>query len=325
MAETVEIVFDDKVIKGKDLTKFTQLMDQYLQAYNSTVGTSSNPNILINPDLAINQQGIETYTSIGGKNNLLVDGWVFHISAGTTYDVPSKTITIPQSEAGHWYGIEQTIKTTSRISTGFVTLSASVTTTVDVYMRLIYEELDNAGSLGANEKLIPAGYNGIVSLTGEIPDGTHLCAIQLSNIAHATDGGSVKVDWVKLERGSVATRFTPPNPTEELVKCQRYFQISEDVGSVVGTVIALSSTTGVAVVPVPVSMESIPSIALNAISLIGVGSLNTGDITITGIDADTISMGSGTVSFNITATDLVAGATYLMKIGDGGYLIHNCR
>ena len=33
------------------------------------------------------------------------------------------------------------------------------------------------------------------------------------------------INWWKLEVGSVATEFSPPSIAEELVKCQRYYQI----------------------------------------------------------------------------------------------------
>ena len=36
--------------------------------------------------------------------------------------------------------------------------------------------------------------------------------------------GSVKLNWAKLELGSVATPFVPPDPATELAKCQRYYQ-----------------------------------------------------------------------------------------------------
>lgn len=320
MAETVEIVFDDKVIKGKDLTRFTQLMDQYLQTFSITAGTSSNPNLLINPDLSINQQGITEYTSIYNDYTPIVDGWKLHQDAGCVYNAETKTFTIPQSDTNVWHGIIQDVESTSDI-TGTVTVSANITTDVDIYLRLTY---GNSMSDGAHV-LVPAGHSGVVSVTCNIPDGYHLLTVQLTTFRSATSGGNVTVNWIKAEKGTTATKFTPPNPTEELIKCQKHFQISETPGTVVGTVIALSSTSGVALIPIPVSMNSIPSVALSSISLIGVGSLNDGDVTITGVDGDSIALGSGTVSFNITATDLVAGATYLMKIGDGGYLILSCR
>ena len=31
------------------------------------------------------------------------------------------------------------------------------------------------------------------------------------------------ISWVKLEKGSISTQFVPPDPTTELLKCQRYF------------------------------------------------------------------------------------------------------
>ena len=34
---------------------------------------------------------------------------------------------------------------------------------------------------------------------------------------------NIKIKWIKLELGSVATPFVPPDPASELLKCQRYY------------------------------------------------------------------------------------------------------
>ena len=48
---------------------------------------------------------------------------------------------------------------------------------------------------------------------------------QTKTFSITTDGESAIISWAKLEIGSVATPFSPPNPTTELIKCQRYYQI----------------------------------------------------------------------------------------------------
>lgn len=39
-----------------------------------------------------------------------------------------------------------------------------------------------------------------------------------------TDGESAVISWAKLEIGSAATAFTPPDPATELLKCRRYYR-----------------------------------------------------------------------------------------------------
>ena len=42
------------------------------------------------------------------------------------------------------------------------------------------------------------------------------------------NGINVTIKRVKLEVGSCSTPFVPPNPAEELLKCQRYYEQSEE-------------------------------------------------------------------------------------------------
>ena len=43
-------------------------------------------------------------------------------------------------------------------------------------------------------------------------------------MARLTKGSSCKIEWMKLEQGSIATPFITPNRAEEFVKCCRFFQ-----------------------------------------------------------------------------------------------------
>ena len=62
---------------------------------------------------------------------------------------------------------------------------------------------------------------GIVKLTVTVPSNAVSFAVDIG----VAPNSSVDVEWAKLEIGSVATEFSPPNIAEELPKCQRYYQI----------------------------------------------------------------------------------------------------
>lgn len=187
------------------------------KAIEAAATVISNPNLLINPLLDINQRGQEEYTQ---RNAYTVDGWMLHASVGNVFNAAAKTLTFPQSDTAAWYGIIQPVEYDLAGET--VTVSANVETDVDVYVRVTH------GTSASREfyKLIPAGFSGIVSLTADIPDtATSPFSVQFTNRNEPTAGGTVKPGWVKLEFGSVATPFIPPDPAMELVKCQRYYQV----------------------------------------------------------------------------------------------------
>ena len=48
---------------------------------------------------------------------------------------------------------------------------------------------------------------------------------QTKTFSITTDGESAIISWAKLEIGSAATAFLPPDPATELLKCMRYYEI----------------------------------------------------------------------------------------------------
>lgn len=97
----------------------------------------------------------------------------------------------------------------------------------------------------------------------------------------AIESSTIVIDWVKLERGSVATPFTPKGYGAELVECYRYFwKSSMQVNMFQTTAGAFYRNT----VYFPIAMRAIPTV--------------------------TITSSTGTVSVNATTDDAVkfAGA-----------------
>ena len=70
---------------------------------------------------------------------------------------------------------------------------------------------------------------------------------------------SFTAEWAKLELGSIATPFVPPDPATELTKCQRYY-----IGSpLIGTPITKQGNTLVFLFPIPTTMRINPSLLVS--------------------------------------------------------------
>lgn len=156
------------------------------------IGTKiSNPNLLINPDFKINQRGQTEYTSDG----YTVDRW--RVINGNATVLDSGGVTIHSaSSGGTWF----TQKFEKELE-GVFTLSVKVS------------------SISGKVNLTNSSNSVIITSAG-------IYSVTLSNLSEFNmfieTGTSVTFEWAKLEKGSIATPFVAPNPTEELAKCKRY-------------------------------------------------------------------------------------------------------
>lgn len=64
---------------------------------------------------------------------------------------------------------------------------------------------------------------GNFAATVSVESGTATASYNDSTKTFTIVGNSAVLNWAKLEYGSVATPFIPPDPASELLKCQRYF------------------------------------------------------------------------------------------------------
>lgn len=178
------IIHDGKGTKRSTLTQLSEYM-----------GTKfSNPNLLINPDFKINQRGQESYTISGFEYT--VDRWRI---SGCTVSVSDNGLTIQNVDSsGSWISqkFEKELK-------GVFTLSVKVS------------------SISGKVHLTNSDNSVIITSAGI--HSTTLSGLSEFNMFVET-GSSVTFEWAKLEKGSIATPFVAPNPTEELMKCQRYYK-----------------------------------------------------------------------------------------------------
>lgn len=153
----------------------------------------SNPNLLINPDFKINQRGQTSYTA--GGFNYTVDRWR---SSSKTVTVSDSGLTI-QTDDEAWFT----------------------------------QKLEKAIEENATLSIKVSAINGKISLsppTNEIfITSPGVYSITLSNVEefnlYLFANTSVTIEWTKLEKGTVATPFVAPNPTDEMLKCQRYYRV----------------------------------------------------------------------------------------------------
>lgn len=168
----------------------------------------SNPNLLINPDLKINQRG-QTEWSTGNTTNVYtVDGW---------YSKRSNITTNGEGLSVAWDGvngtegwIQQKIETTALFGR-----TATLSFCVDGETFVVTDAMP---AVADTSKYVTLSENIVAAFTNHAGESASVVILYKSAMP-------VTIEWAKLELGSIATPFTPPNPATELAKCQRYYQI----------------------------------------------------------------------------------------------------
>lgn len=170
---------------------------------------ASNPNLLINSWFGsgvVNQRGQTTYPAASGASNTIdcwktVDG--FELTVNDDY------ITLSNGDSLWHKYFKQMIEGLKRFSGQTATISAKVRYSTGDYYLVSEKHID------------PSSDWQIVSRTITLSDADDLTFIY----GGYGVSGSIDVMWIKLELGSIATPFCPPDPATELAKCQRYYQI----------------------------------------------------------------------------------------------------
>ena len=176
----------------------------------------SNPNLLINPDFRVNQRGQAEYTS-----GCTVDRWY---SPGKCSAAPisggvklTSTVTASSTTHAFWQDFE------FPLPPGKYTLSLKAADVTGVWAARIRtvtaagDYVDSYYTLALRE--------GVNKVSVDLPDGEYISAVSIGFNKGTEAGNSLKLAWAKLESGSLATPFVPPDPATELAKCQRYYQM----------------------------------------------------------------------------------------------------
>ncbi|MBQ8613734.1 MAG: hypothetical protein IJ416_05910 [Ruminiclostridium sp.] len=202
-------------------------------------GNISNPNLLINPDFSINQRGQTEYL----QSSYTVDHWrTDSRSTLQLLESGAKRIYASDAYSGEWRAFAQYVENLSLTDT--YTISVKVT---DV----------------KGEWFIPTATNNYNPLTVGINTRTDSIfssvGIAMKNVSA---GDYIDIEWIKLELGSIATPFVPPDPATELVKCQRYYCKQEKINtvSIINTSYANVSAN------FPTEMRTTPTVTIRSVS-----------------------------------------------------------
>ena len=171
----------------------------------------SNDNLLDNPDLSINQRGEESWSPAGEQQVYTVDRW--YAAKCTAIKLASGGISLAWNGTDGDSGwIQQKIPTTELFGK-VVTISADLDGERHSVTATVPTTADKTVGGAANE------------------DGSILFAVSnhgnnlMSVVVFSKVTTPIAVENIKIELGSVATPFLPPEPATELAKCQRFYQV----------------------------------------------------------------------------------------------------
>ena len=173
--------------------------------FKAAAAAGGNPNLLINPDFAVNQRGQSSWAGA----EYMVDRWYKRASDTTIYlnadgslHVPAKTIFLQRMP------IDDYQKLIGKTLTFTVKYSGEVPVWVSFAAPAPKADISYRIHPDADRFWITTYENmGFVELRYYDPTADH------------------DIEWAKLEIGGVSTPYCPPDPTLELLKCQRYYQI----------------------------------------------------------------------------------------------------
>ena len=178
---------------------------------------ANNPNMLINPDFRVNQRGQNEYST-----GYTVDRW--YISTDKCKAAPetngirlTATATLTSNTHAFWQNNE------FPLAPGKYTLSLNVLEVSGVWSARI--RTVNASGDYVDSYYTSVLHNGINKVSVDLSEGEYISAVSIGFNKGTEAGNSLKLAWAKLEGGSLATPFVPPDYAAELAKCQRYYQV----------------------------------------------------------------------------------------------------
>lgn len=184
------------------------IVKQMSSTANAQVG---NPNLLYNGSLSVNQRGQTSYLQSWGYS---IDGWVLI----GDFNYSTKTLTFDASNNIARFGLDaisymrHAIVDVDSSDFGRYTLSAKVDGTV--YSKSFY--LGNTSYSDAYDM-------GSFYFTYEKFTGVSTWWFGIGVVPGETGPGSVSIEWVKLEKGTQATNYTPKSYLDELNECRKYY------------------------------------------------------------------------------------------------------
>lgn len=182
------------------------------------IGNLSNPNLLINPNFAINQRGQSEYTNT--KKTYTVDRTSSNRSVITPLQGGGIKLNVLSGQSNPY--IQQIIENAIPLVGKQLTFSISIDGVK--YSHTVTTVVPSADSTNVfyNKNMTFGNYTCNLQLVKYKPSSNPYSVLLVTfTIANPND---TIINWWKLEIGSVATEFSPPNIAEELQKCYRYYK-----------------------------------------------------------------------------------------------------
>ena len=200
--------------------KTAHIVAEERTAWNSV--EYSNPNLLINTDFThpVNQRG---WVSGNGQatNVPTIDMWKLVVGS-CNMDIVSGGIHVYRSNASPGAMFFESVPLSEMNFAGkTVTLSGKFTEVDGVVgLRLITDMNKSA----VNVKWVKTSTPGTFCVTALVPEYTDNLTVSVA-AEDSTDPDGCVLEWIKLELGDKATPYTPPIFSDELSRCQRFYQI----------------------------------------------------------------------------------------------------
>ena len=218
-----------------------------------------NPYLLINPDFLVNQRGQDEYSS-----GYTVDGWYIEgnkCSVRPNADGILITSAINPDSNTHafWQKIEKPL------APGKYTLSLNVLEVSGAWSARI--RTVNASGDYVDSYYTSLLHKGVNKVSVDLSESEYISAVSVGINKGTEAGNSLKLAWVKLESGSLATPFVPPDPATELAKCQRYLYVLRGSLLRAGLAEAYSTSYALFYLYAPASFRTVPSVSFENVVL----------------------------------------------------------
>ena len=277
----------------------------------------SGKNELDNPDFRVNQRGQNEYST-----GYTVDRW--YISTDKCKAAPetngirlTATATLTSNTHAFWQNNE------FPLAPGKYTLSLNVLEVSGVWAARI-RTVTAAGDY-VDSYYTPRLQAGINSVTVDLSDSEYISAVSIGFNKGTEAGNSLKLAWVKLELGSAATPFVPPDPATELLKCQRYFTIYKHQNATsntdkcsIGVGYALTGSIVYAVLPIAAMRSGVAA----TVSYSGLSLINGTDTVVDFSSATALEQTDSTVQVAFTVSGQTPGTVYRLHLmNSDAYLV----
>lgn len=189
------------------------------KAAEAAASVTSNPNLLINPRLDINQRGAAEYSALT-KIGYCVDGWIVRGKSVVTPVGGGLKIACGEDSATAHSFVTQAIEDGGRFAGETVTFSVDIAETTAPNGMISVWANDTAVNFAAFTAA------GKATVNADIPADASSVMVRIDGARTGAPLGAYSiVSGAKLELGSYATAFGIPDPAAELARCQRYYQV----------------------------------------------------------------------------------------------------